>query len=77
MRWRIPYTLLALTWGSSFWFIKLGLESFTAVQVGFLRVTMGALTLLAVSVVTRTPLIRDWRLLGVAVSQGRVRAARA
>lgn len=64
MRWRIPYTLLALTWGSSFWFIKLGLESFTAVQVGFLRVTLGAVTLLAVSLITRTPLIRDWRLLG-------------
>ncbi len=64
MRWRIPYTLLALTWGSSFWFIKVGLESFSAVQVGFLRVTLGALTLLTLSAVTRTPLIRDLRLLG-------------
>ena len=64
MQWRIPYTLLALTWGSSFWFIKVGLESFSAVQVGFLRVTLGAVTLLLLSAVTRTPLIRDARLLG-------------
>lgn len=64
MNWKIPYTLLALTWGSSFWFIKLGLESFSAVQVGFLRVTLGAVTLLALSAATRTPLIRDVRMLG-------------
>lgn len=64
MRWRLPYTLLALTWGSSFWFIKLGLESFSAVQVGFLRVALGSLTLLLLSAVTRTPLVRDLRLLG-------------
>lgn len=64
MSWRLQYALLALTWGSSFWFIKLGLESFSAVQVGFIRVTLGALTLLLLSAVTRTPLIRDWRLLG-------------
>lgn len=64
MKWRVSYSLLALTWGSSFWFIKVGLESFSAVQVGFLRVTLGALTLLALSAVTKTPLIRDLRLLG-------------
>ena len=64
MRWRLPYTLLALTWGSSFWFIKVGLESFSAVQVGFLRVSLGALTLLGLSAVTRAPIIRDWRMLG-------------
>lgn len=63
MSWRIPYALLALTWGSSFWFIKVGLESFSAVQVGFLRVTLGALTLLVLSAFTRTALIRDRRLL--------------
>ena len=64
MTWRIQYALLALTWGSSFWFIKLGLESFSAVQVGFLRVTLGALTLLVLSAVTKTPIVRDIRLLG-------------
>lgn len=64
MRWRIPYALLALTWGSSFWFIKVGLESFSAVQVGFLRVALGAATLLTLSALTRTPPIRDLRLLG-------------
>ena len=63
MSWRIPYGLLALTWGSSFWFIKVGLQSFTAVQVGFLRVSIGAVTLLALSAVTRVPLIRDRRVL--------------
>lgn len=64
MSWRVPYALLALTWGSSFWFIKVGLESFSAVQVGFLRVTLGAITLLLLSALTHTPLIRDLRLLG-------------
>lgn len=63
MTWRVPYGLLALTWGSSFWFIKVGLESFSAVQVGFLRVTIGAVTLLVISALTRTPLIRDVRVL--------------
>ena len=61
--WRLPYVLLALTWGSSFWFIKVGLESFTALEVGSLRVTIGAFTLLLISTVTRTPLIREWRVL--------------
>ena len=62
--WRIPYALLALTWGSSFWFIMVSLESFSPVQVGFLRVSLGAVTLLAISAITRTPLIRDLRTLG-------------
>jgi drug/metabolite transporter (DMT)-like permease len=62
--WRVPYALLALTWGSSFWFIKVGLESFSAAQVGFLRVALGAATLLAISAITRTPIIRDLRMLG-------------
>jgi drug/metabolite transporter (DMT)-like permease len=64
VRWRLAYVLLALTWGSSFWSIKVGLESFSAVQVGCRRVTLGAITLLLLSAATRTPLIRDLRLLG-------------
>ena len=64
MHWRIPYAAAALTWGSSFWFIKVGLGTFSALQVGFLRVAIGALTLLAFSAVTRTSPIRDRRVLG-------------
>lgn len=63
MSWRIPYAAAAITWGSSFWFIKVGLTSFSAVQVGFLRVAIGALTLLAFSAITGTPFVRDWKVL--------------
>lgn len=63
MTWKVPYAAAALTWGSSFWFIKVGLTSFSALQVGFLRVAIGAATLILLSLVTRSPLIRDIRVL--------------
>ncbi len=64
MNWKVPYAGAALTWGSSFWFIKVGLTSFSALQVGFLRVAIGALTLLLFSALTKTAIIRDRRVLG-------------
>ncbi len=62
--WQASFALLAAIWGCSFWWIKLGDAMLAPVQVAFARVAIGALTLLAVSAVTRTRLPRGlttWR----------------
>ena len=58
--WQASFLLLALIWGCSFWFIKLGLQALTPVQVAFGRVPLGALALVVVAAVTRTRLPRSW-----------------
>lgn len=68
---RAPWPALLLAagaiWGCSFLFMKLGLQSFTPIQVGFGRLVLGALTLLAVCRLsgTRLPRRRTWRHLAV------------
>jgi drug/metabolite transporter (DMT)-like permease len=47
--WRIQFVLLAATWGSSFLFIKILDRHWPALWVSFGRVTLGALTLLALT----------------------------
>jgi drug/metabolite transporter (DMT)-like permease len=54
--WLPAYLLLALIWGNSFVFIKVGLESLTPAGVVFSRLVLGMVTMLAISAVTRTPL---------------------
>ena len=54
------YISLALIWGLSFYFIKVGLEMFTPAGVAFGRIAFGAVTLLIVSLVTKTPLPPRW-----------------
>ncbi len=54
--WLPAYLLLALIWGNSFVFIKVGLESLTPAGVVFSRLALGMVTMLAISAVTRTPL---------------------
>jgi drug/metabolite transporter (DMT)-like permease len=54
--WLPAYLLLALIWGNSFVFIKVGLESLTPAGVVFSRLFLGMITMLAISAVTRTPL---------------------
>ena len=54
--WLPAYLLLALIWGNSFVFIKVGLESLTPAGVVFSRLALGMVTMLIVSAVTRTPL---------------------
>jgi len=54
--WLPAYLVLALIWGCSFYFIKLGLESLTPAGVALSRLILGLLTMLIVSAVTRTPL---------------------
>ena len=56
--------LLSLMWGSSYLFIKIGVETLPPLSVATLRIAIG-LAILAVAVaVTRTPLPRDARTLG-------------
>jgi drug/metabolite transporter (DMT)-like permease len=57
--WQISYLAAGLIWGCSFWFIKVGLELLSPVQVAFGRVAIGAVALLTVCAITRTTLPRD------------------
>lgn len=63
MGMRIPtgvqFGLLALAWGASFLFIKVGLEGLSPGQVVLARLVGGAVTLLAMCAVTRRPLPRQ------------------
>jgi drug/metabolite transporter (DMT)-like permease len=53
------FILVALTWGASFLFIKIGLEGLSAAQVVTGRLLAGAALLLAVTAATRQRLPRD------------------
>jgi drug/metabolite transporter (DMT)-like permease len=67
--WQLLFAILGAIWGCSFLFIKLGLQSFTPVQVAFGRLAIGALTLMVLARLTGTPLPRrreTWRHLAVA-----------
>jgi drug/metabolite transporter (DMT)-like permease len=56
------FIALALVWGSSFLFIKIGLEGATPVQVVLARMVFGSLVLTAIMALTRRNLPRDPRL---------------
>lgn len=58
------YVLVALTWGSSFFFAKIGLEGLAPQQVATVRTVLGALTLVVVLLVTRRRWPRDRRVWG-------------
>lgn len=62
--WVPAFALLALIWGSSFVFIKVAVGEVAPVYVALARVALGALTLVAVVLVTRDRLPRDARLWG-------------
>ncbi|WP_211266154.1 EamA family transporter [Streptomyces catenulae] len=67
--WRLRFAVLALVWGFSFLFIKVGTEGFAPLQVTLGRVASGAAVLLAVLVVKRQRLprsVRTWAHLAVA-----------
>jgi drug/metabolite transporter (DMT)-like permease len=66
--WLPWYLLLAVIWGNSFVFIKVGLESLTPAGVVLSRLTLGAVTMLVVSAVLRSalPPRRYWRPLFIA-----------
>jgi len=55
---------LALIWGSSFLWIKLGLAALSPSQMVFARVALGALVLCTIALARRTPLPRGGRMWG-------------
>jgi drug/metabolite transporter (DMT)-like permease len=55
----VQFTLLALVWGSSFFFIKVGLTGLAPGQVAWARLVFGAVTLSAIVLARRRPLPRD------------------
>lgn len=66
--WQVSFVLLATTWGCSFWWIKLGLEYLSPIEVAITRLTLGAVALLVTCAITRTRLPRrreTWRHLAV------------
>jgi drug/metabolite transporter (DMT)-like permease len=62
--WRLQFGLLALLWGASFLFIKVGVEEIAPIDVAFSRVALGAAVLLAAVALTRDRLPRGRRLWG-------------
>ena len=69
-RWLPAYLALALIWGCSFFFIKVGLESLTPAGVALSRLALGLATMLVVSALTRTalPHPRTWLAIFVAAA---------
>ncbi len=64
-RWLpIQFAALALVWGASFLFIKVGLQGLSALQVAAARLDFGALTLISLMVLLRVPLPRELRIWG-------------
>jgi drug/metabolite transporter (DMT)-like permease len=67
--------LLALMWGSSYLFIKIGVETLPPLSLVSLRLLVGLAILVVAVVVTRTPLPRDRRTLGHLAILGAVNIA--
>lgn len=62
--WLLSFLALALFWGCSFAFIRLGLRALSPVQVVFWRLLLGLAALAVVSVASRTALPRSRRTWG-------------
>ena len=67
--------MLALAWGSSYLFIKIGVETLPPLSLVAGRLVIGLAVLLVVVVATRTPLPRDPRTLGHLAVLGAVNIA--
>jgi drug/metabolite transporter (DMT)-like permease len=63
-QWLPGYLALAVIWGSSFLFIKVGLRELHPMHVALDRIVFGAVTLLVMLAVTRIRLPRDLRVWG-------------
>lgn len=66
---------LALVWGSSYLFIKIGVETLPPLSLVFLRLVVGIAVLAVVVLATRTPLPREARTLGHLAVLGAVNIA--
>jgi drug/metabolite transporter (DMT)-like permease len=62
--WLPSLMVTALGWGSSFLFIKIALESFTPAQIGFGRLWVGGLVLLAIVAFSRRWPRLTWKQVG-------------
>lgn len=62
--WQLRFVALAMIWGLSFLFIKVGIESLTPIQVTFSRMAFGAAALGIALVIRRERLPRGWRVWG-------------
>ncbi|GLZ76929.1 transporter [Actinorhabdospora filicis] len=62
--WLPAFAVLALVWGNSFLFIKVAVADLHPFQLTLIRVVVGALTMLAIILVTRDRLPRGWKLWG-------------
>lgn len=62
--WLPAFAVLALIWGNSFLFIKVAVADLHPVQLSLIRVAIGALTMLAIILITRDRLPRSWKLWG-------------
>ena len=60
--WPVRFVVLALFWGSTFLFIKIGDEALAPLQVSFGRVVVGTATLLAILAARHGPLPRGRRI---------------
>jgi drug/metabolite transporter (DMT)-like permease len=63
-RWLPAFAAVALIWGTSFMFIKDALTGLAPVYIALFRIALGALTLLILLTVRRSPLPKGWRLWG-------------
>jgi drug/metabolite transporter (DMT)-like permease len=71
--WQLVFLALAAIWGSNFWLVKVSLGEFTPVQLGFVRLVLGACALALLCGATGARLPRDrstWRHLFVAALLG-------
>jgi drug/metabolite transporter (DMT)-like permease len=59
--WLPSFLILAIIWGSSFVFIKVGLDGLAPVYIALGRAAAGAVTLLVLMLVLRQRLPRGWR----------------
>lgn len=57
--WLATFIVLATTWGLSFFFIAVSLESFSAVGVAVMRNLLGALALVIWSLITKQKFVRE------------------
>lgn len=67
--WIYKYLFIGLIWGSSFYFISLGLQTLPPVGIAFWRTSIGAATLLVVMLVMRIQFprgIKTWVLIWIA-----------
>lgn len=62
--WLVSYSLLGITWGMSFLFIKNGLDFLTPIGVAFGRCFLGAFTLLFISRLKKVTLPKDLKIWG-------------